>query len=599
MQGQLVDLNGLLAGNKLFDVPAYQGSYAWRRENLLDLWEDLYYLDPTKKHYFGTVLLKDSGQTADFGLLSGIRYDVIDGQQRITTSLILLRELFSQISEYGNDDLKANVKELERDYLKANDQYKLNLHFDDQNERSNDREFFHRFIIDQESSERSDVHTFSQQRLIRAQAFFKEQLRQERRKRGQERYVKFLESMTRKIINLQIMQYIIDSESDAVRMFETVNDRGRPLTNLEKTKSFLMHSVYLGVGDHEDAVEVKIGELNSKFANIYDYFEDIDKTSYSGPPTEDDIQRYYAVCRGDTRRDQADHLDRLKDEVRDLIRTEPSKGVLRALEYSNGLESAFWAVKDLPEARDDANNPLSQYIDRVILVDRLANVFPLLIASWLKYKKEPEVMKRILRLVESFMFRAYVVGGLRSNTARTYFYEAASNIHNGNWNTEVLIEKLKCLNRDYMDDVRFTSYLQSPEFVGRVSSAHIRYLFSEYETHLTGSTLWRKRLLSPSYEVEHIWPTSSARRGLPSKIRRGRFENIDKLGNLTVVSKADNKLLGNKTFPQKTRIFGDGKARPRIQTDLARIQSWDASVIKQREDKLVAFALERWSVNDV
>ena len=34
-------------------------------DNLEDLWEDLYYLDTSKKHYFGTVLLKYSGQTKD------------------------------------------------------------------------------------------------------------------------------------------------------------------------------------------------------------------------------------------------------------------------------------------------------------------------------------------------------------------------------------------------------------------------------------------------------------------------------------------------------------------------------------------------------
>ncbi|MYB44727.1 MAG: DUF262 domain-containing protein [Acidimicrobiia bacterium] len=52
MNGSLVSLNGLLTGNKVFDIPVYQRGYAWTRKNLEDLWEDLYYLDPSKKHYF-------------------------------------------------------------------------------------------------------------------------------------------------------------------------------------------------------------------------------------------------------------------------------------------------------------------------------------------------------------------------------------------------------------------------------------------------------------------------------------------------------------------------------------------------------------------
>ena len=63
MVGTLVNFNGLLTGAKLFDIPTYQRSYAWEEDNLKDLWEDLYYLDPSKDHFFGTVLLKDSGRT--------------------------------------------------------------------------------------------------------------------------------------------------------------------------------------------------------------------------------------------------------------------------------------------------------------------------------------------------------------------------------------------------------------------------------------------------------------------------------------------------------------------------------------------------------
>ena len=59
MNGNLVSLDELLIGNRLFDIPVYQRSYAWESKNLEDLWEDLYYLDDTKIHFFGTLLLKE------------------------------------------------------------------------------------------------------------------------------------------------------------------------------------------------------------------------------------------------------------------------------------------------------------------------------------------------------------------------------------------------------------------------------------------------------------------------------------------------------------------------------------------------------------
>ena len=48
MDGSLVSLSGLLIGNHIFDVPVFQRSYAWERKNLEDLWEDIYYMDPSK-----------------------------------------------------------------------------------------------------------------------------------------------------------------------------------------------------------------------------------------------------------------------------------------------------------------------------------------------------------------------------------------------------------------------------------------------------------------------------------------------------------------------------------------------------------------------
>lgn len=131
MNGSLVNLNEMLVGNKIYDIPVYQRSYAWEQENLEDLWEDLYYLDISKQHYFGTVLIKDSGKTAQAALTTLKRFDVIDGQQRLTTVLILLREIIFQLKEVSGDELKEEVTDLEKNYLKNGEHYKLNPLGDD------------------------------------------------------------------------------------------------------------------------------------------------------------------------------------------------------------------------------------------------------------------------------------------------------------------------------------------------------------------------------------------------------------------------------------------------------------------------------------
>ena len=245
MDGTLVSLNGLLTGNQVFDIPVYQRGYAWERKNLEDLWEDLYFLDPSKKHYFGTVLLKDSGKTARTRLAALSRFDVIDGQQRLTTVLILLREIISQLKEVSGNELRGDVYALERSYLKDGGHYKLNPLGDD-------REFFHHVVIDDHNFLIDATTTHSQRRLAEAKAFFRERLIVEKEQQPTE-YQNFLVQFKQKIDDLQLIQYQVNSDADAIRIFETVNDRGRPLSDLEKTKSFLMHTSYIGIED-DDAV---------------------------------------------------------------------------------------------------------------------------------------------------------------------------------------------------------------------------------------------------------------------------------------------------------------------------------------------------------
>ena len=166
MEGNLVTLNNFLIGPRLFDIPVYQRNYAWEEDNLEDLWEDLYYLDSSKRHYFGTVLLKYSGQTKDlFDVFD--RFDVIDGQQRLTTALILMRVIISQMKAIDDERFGGAASKFEGEYLKQGIHYKLNP-------LGEDGDFFQKFIID--DLKNPEPETLSQQRLKGAKRFFKDRL---------------------------------------------------------------------------------------------------------------------------------------------------------------------------------------------------------------------------------------------------------------------------------------------------------------------------------------------------------------------------------------------------------------------------------------
>ena len=256
MNGTLTSLNQLLRNDWLFEIPIFQRGYAWEEENLRDLWDDLYYLGD-REHYFGTILVKKADKTTRAGLRTFDHFEVIDGQQRLTTTIILLRELISQIKEFGDEEMSDQASKLEENYIVYPPHYnKLTIGGDD-------KSFFRDSILAGTSA--TAPQTRAQERLRDARAFFRDRFDRQRERQDRDEYLDFLIELKSGIDRLQVMLYIVPSNAEAVRMFETVNDRGRPLTNLEKTKSILMYASYLARISHTVTAEGRSGSVGAEF----------------------------------------------------------------------------------------------------------------------------------------------------------------------------------------------------------------------------------------------------------------------------------------------------------------------------------------------
>ena len=596
MDGNLVSLNGLLTGNQIFDIPVYQRGYAWERKNLEDLWEDLYYLDPAKKHYFGTVLLKESGDVAKTLLATLNRFDVIDGQQRLTTVLILLREIIAQLKEVSPNELQGDVDTLEKTYLKDGGYYKLNPLGDD-------GKFFHKVIIDGNDFLTNDTATRSQRRLTGAKTFFRDKLVSEKEKQ-QSKYQDFLVQLKKKLDDLQLIQYMVQSDADAIRIFETVNDRGRPLSNLEKTKSFLMHTSYLGIDD-DDEVAGRLNDLNGYFSGIYHHFEDVSETKHMKHLRldENDILRYHFINYISTGDASWRPTDSLKGQIRHMLRKDPETCVKYTLAYARNLEEHFFAVKQI--AKVHGEDKCSITLRKLFMLERMGNIFPLLIASWLRFSNDVSRLERILKLLEAFVVRVYLVAGYKSNTGQSKINKIAHGVHHQTLDYDGLIGKLKDMIRYYWDDEQFVRSLGWSNFYESKSSRTIKYLLSEYEIHLrrkadvplAAST--QEEILSSEYEVEHIWAQRpSCEMGTEEKSEHQ--QNVHRLGNLTIAHHSWNKSMGNRMFrdkqfqPEGAPSYSNSILR--VQKELSELPSWDVDAIGIREADIVSFALQRWAV---
>ena len=121
----LVTLQDLFK-NSIFKIPDYQRGYSWENVHSRDLLNDLEAIqvssienEKERRHYTGTVVLQPTGIQSGFGE-SYKKYDVVDGQQRLTTILILLKTTIEELRGItGAEEVEAQkvANNIEERYL--------------------------------------------------------------------------------------------------------------------------------------------------------------------------------------------------------------------------------------------------------------------------------------------------------------------------------------------------------------------------------------------------------------------------------------------------------------------------------------------------
>ena len=254
---------------KAFVIADYQRPYAWTSKQLSDLWGDLDLLG-TGEHYAGTLVLRETGHkkvtTAGEALYE---FEVVDGQQRLTTITILLRRLLSHLEALGTvgdadvsdgvDDAKRQVRRLVRVTLQGGVQdERLRLGADL-------AEFWRDHIVGEFPA--PDARLAAEQRLLDAAEFFDDRIQELVDPTDPTLSARRLLDLRRRITSgLKLLVYEVNSTAEVGVIFETLNDRGRSLTTLEKAKNYLLYlasQIKDGRGD-------KLTELiNQRWSSIF------------------------------------------------------------------------------------------------------------------------------------------------------------------------------------------------------------------------------------------------------------------------------------------------------------------------------------------
>ena len=219
---------------KVFRIPDYQRGYAWSDKQLTELWDDLYEIGENSKHYTGTIYLEDISPNENEEWLTGVKfYNIVDGQQRLTTISILIFELL-KLTELGyNEKKKADLytQFISESKLNGNSTiYKFRYDKKDKNCNYLLHNIFENDTIILED-ERLNLYS---KNLSAAKLFFAERLS---KMSNEEREILFKKITTA----LQFDIRTIEKDLDVQAVFETMNNRGKPLTTLEKLKNRLIY----------------------------------------------------------------------------------------------------------------------------------------------------------------------------------------------------------------------------------------------------------------------------------------------------------------------------------------------------------------------
>ena len=567
-------ISELFDGRKIFNIPKYQRAYAWEEQQLKDFVEDIENQKPDRSYFFGTILFQAQPRHEGFEVI-----DIVDGQQRITTLIIFMKLLLTQRKEAGND-----VTMLEDTYIQIYNRYKLRV-------LDTDNDFFTSYILQDNRPDDSQVHTPSQRRLLKAKDFLGRSL-----KTRSDKIKKFIDT----IENMKVLTYSVEDKAEATLIFETTNDRGKSLTSLEKTKSFLMHKSYI-VSDNP---ETDLDTLQDRFSEIYRNYEEIESRV-----DEDSILQYHFIAFEEWYRksDYQHSVQMIKQKVNKLVNAEDRAEAWGFIDRcSRELKESFGIVKTLFTSR-------APYLIDLFALSRRATFYPLLIKAYkLDDLDGKQNFKRITRLVEIICFR-FGIGGYRSDKGRESLYGLARDF-SGNF--DQLIKDLQGFVEYYCNDSEFERCLRNPFFHFDVDGNDQQYLFWKYENHLRK----KKQPIFPEmsydeftntdsrrkFSIEHIipqYPTANeivADKSIrPTIDLNFRAKYLHSIGNLTIDPLSANASKSNQDFEYKDQGYFR-KAPLKTQNELseflnAKTVRWDEVSISNRTDRILKFALEHWN----
>ena len=665
MANELQSLSDIFQ-SRLFRIPDYQRGYAWQQGQLVDFWEDLVNLQPSRFHYTGLLSLKPLKNNVNWGddhwlIDTGYKpYHIVDGQQRITTCVILLNEIVEFVrglkENKGKPDRDTTlgyetIEDIVSKYIcrKRPPRGMVTTYIFGYETDNTSAEFL-RYRIFGEPYAGEIRETYYTKNLQCAKDFFSENIRSLYADNGSGATgLEAVSLLYRKLTQrLMFNIYEIDDDYDVFVSFETMNNRGKELSNLERLKNKLIYLTTLyddTVLDKEDKSALRT-KINEAWSEIYyqlgknkdvslsddEYLRDhwIVYFGYSRNGVDEYIKNEFSPRRifekgpvlPETEIEQAVSDDAGDEESAEtsvnleLKTSDSSRLQPKEIEnYVNSLKDVakYWYDTWFPSGSENLTPAEQKCVDRLKRIGM--SYFPPLVTAVISRRDlSSDARIGIFNAIERFIFVSFRLGSFHSSYGSGLYCRAAQEIYSKQTDIDELCNYILDKTSGDVDyATKNFANKMTKLFVmgsGYYGWSGLKYFLFEYEDFLT--VKYKMDLFARSWKdftksekdkisIEHILPQTPTKFYWRNMFRQFSEEEIKKLsgalGNLLPLAQSVNSALQNDSFEAKKhnsagrRGYEDGS---HSEIEVSKYKDWTAEEIYQRSEHLLEFMQERW-----
>lgn len=539
-------------------VDINQREYAWEKDNVEDLCQDFSDVItssvPSAEHFLGSIVVtRDSHK----------RSKVVDGQQRLATTMILLAAIRDYL--YTHDD-KARAIALQGEFLVTVDTDTLQP-IPHLTLSANDNPYFkQRILALPDDAERlaAKPERPSHHRINTAAEVTKTWIEREAAAtRPGAAWTRLQVWKDFAAERARVIWVEVPDNKTAFRIFETMNDRGLGLSAADLLKNFLfsfadedMTTAYQQWFQMQGAIESVTDDKKA----VLDYIRHFWLSVWSHT-VKDEL---YAVI-----------SKRIKSKAEALSLVDSLRSNASLYAALVNPEHNFW--NPFPESLRSQVSTLHQL--------RIAQVRPLLLAGVLKFKVNHKELEKFLRSLVNWSVRFLISGGGGGGVLESRYGAAAREITSGN------IKTVKQLTDHFVDVIPPDVAFQADFTTAQVRQVYLaKYYLASLEHQANGE-------VEPHFDVskrgginlEHILPESG--KGYDPEIVRSYYT---RLGNIALLQQSKNEEIGDKPYAIKSPVL---KASKFILTKEAGGKSdWGPEQITKRQKRMAELAVDAWPI---